>query len=903
MSGAIVQENVGAGAVLSAPSTETRRRPLKEVQVLLPVWGSRFVNQFLDFMLPTLLAPGNLPAVADMIPCRFVLMTSRADLPTIRTHPGWRQLTRICNVEVRSIDDLITERNHTATITLAFARVVREAGDAMPDTCFVFLVSDYLVADGSLRTVVERVLAGASGVLAGNFQVIAEKAIPLLRYRIDVDSPYLSLAPRELMTWALTHLHPSTIANIVTFKFSHSVHTNRLFWRVDANTLIGRFYLMHPIGIRPEVTDFIIGSSFDYSFIPEMCPSNNVVTLTDSDHYLVVELQPGAHEAENLRRGPAEVKELADTLSEWTTARHRENVHETLIFHADNVPADIDDAVAKADAFIDQVHRLLSLEPKSHRHHYYWVGSMAVHRAATGRPMSREHWKFILDKSDEQRDRLTALMQRLRNIIFGWPPDVTCIHSRWLDYRLPIEYLQKTVPSGGRILLVAGRPRGAGRWAVHSVYDAVTLDANGLLALQRRDYLPLVGSFDICLLVMFEEELEQCNDLIERIGPLLRCGGSLMIVLLKSHRRTDEAYYVGRFANFATWITEIQYVRSSRTRWLLNKVMRGNPPQPFDLPSSIERGVLLAIGGYLSNLFSQEAALTTPPERLCSSVFIIMRPPPTASTRLPSFRFCNDIMLRSNLNVVSHNSRYLELLEEFGREPFGLTADQLWHDNPGCLPIVLARYGFVANLLAGRHDVAELSCADAFGARIVLQDVKKVTAYLSNSIFVGDIDRRRRQDWPLEIRQHDILRGPLPTPHDSIYSLDMVDYIPHEDEDTFIRNLRDSLTGEEDILIIGSSTLTEAGMSFGVKILSDAEADASPRTLSSAATVTAAGASSGKDDPQIVRRTAANLRSLLEHYFRVVFIFSMVDETIRAGASPAADYTFAVCSYRKAKKA
>ena len=78
---------------------------------------------------------------------------------------------------------------------------------------------------------------------------------------------------RELMRWALDHLHPMTLANMVNFPLCHSTHTNRLFWRVDDNTLIGRFYLMHMICIRPEITDFVVGSSCDYSFIPEMCPS------------------------------------------------------------------------------------------------------------------------------------------------------------------------------------------------------------------------------------------------------------------------------------------------------------------------------------------------------------------------------------------------------------------------------------------------------------------------------------------------------------------------------------------------------------------------------------------------------------------------------------------------------
>ena len=71
----------------------------------------------------------------------------------------------------------------------------------------------------------------------------------------------------------------------------------------DGNSLVGRFYLMHMICIRPEVAEFTIGSACDYSFIPEMCPSGNVDVVTDSDEYLVMEMQPRAHEAKFLRPG------------------------------------------------------------------------------------------------------------------------------------------------------------------------------------------------------------------------------------------------------------------------------------------------------------------------------------------------------------------------------------------------------------------------------------------------------------------------------------------------------------------------------------------------------------------------------------------------------------------------
>ena len=195
------------------------RSPLSAIKVLMPVWGSRYVRQFLEFCLPTMLAPGNIPALARRLPCTFVVMTSQRDEFLIRHHPAWHRLAEICDVEVQLIDDLITDGNHSTTITLAFTRAVRESGPQMLDTCFIFLVCDYLMADGALAHVLTRIQAGSSGVLACNFQIVAEDAIPFLRRRIDPTRIEISLPPRELLRWALGHLHSATAANIVNFTF------------------------------------------------------------------------------------------------------------------------------------------------------------------------------------------------------------------------------------------------------------------------------------------------------------------------------------------------------------------------------------------------------------------------------------------------------------------------------------------------------------------------------------------------------------------------------------------------------------------------------------------------------------------------------------------------------------
>ena len=62
------------------------RNPPKAIQVLVPVWGASYTSQFLEISLPTLLSPGNLPALAKALPCKIVFLTSSADAADLNDH-------------------------------------------------------------------------------------------------------------------------------------------------------------------------------------------------------------------------------------------------------------------------------------------------------------------------------------------------------------------------------------------------------------------------------------------------------------------------------------------------------------------------------------------------------------------------------------------------------------------------------------------------------------------------------------------------------------------------------------------------------------------------------------------------------------------------------------------------
>ena len=110
------------------------------VVFLLPVWGERFVSQFLDVSLRTLLAPGNIPAVAAACDCTFRILTPSGQDTHFHGHPMFELMSRVCAVEFIGIDDLVYPGVHSATITLAYIRGMRESGPAMTQTYFLSLI-------------------------------------------------------------------------------------------------------------------------------------------------------------------------------------------------------------------------------------------------------------------------------------------------------------------------------------------------------------------------------------------------------------------------------------------------------------------------------------------------------------------------------------------------------------------------------------------------------------------------------------------------------------------------------------------------------------------------------------------------------------------------------------------
>ena len=209
-------------------------------------------------------------------------------------------------------------------------------------------------------------------------------------------------------------------------------------------------------------------------------------------------------------------------------------------------------------------------------------------------------------------------------------------------------------------------------------------------------------------------------------------------------------------------------------------------------------------------------------------------------------------------------NRQVELRDKYSLSSLGLTTNQLWHDDPRHLLFVLARYKFVSKMLSGKKRVLEVGCGDAFGTRVVQQEVGSITAIDFDPVFVSDARSRMDERWPFDCLVHDMLAGPVPGTFEAAYSLDVIEHIPAALEQTFLLNAVAPLV-DDGVMIVGSPSI-------------HSQAYASPPSK--------AGHINCKD--------AGSLKELMSRFFENVFIFSMNDEVVHTGFYPMAHYLFAL---------
>ena len=270
------------------------------------------------------------------------------------------------------MDEFITRPDaYGMALTYALFRGFEDLGDDMVNVHFLFLNSDFVLADGSFRTVARKILEGERLILAPSYCVVAEVVGPELARRRNSKTLAISVPPRELADLGIRHRHNTIRGKTINQQLFSMEWIDQFYWLVDQETLLARQMPIAVVSMRPERVLTEMVTFWDYGIISEACPTTRRCIIADSDDFLMIELRSADTARNQIQLGRQSTEHIAKKLYRFITADPIELACHTLVLHSSDLPVDLVQAEAKLDHYVSSVLAYLP-RPMDYRGHYIW---------------------------------------------------------------------------------------------------------------------------------------------------------------------------------------------------------------------------------------------------------------------------------------------------------------------------------------------------------------------------------------------------------------------------------------------------------------------------------------------------------------------------------------------------
>lgn len=350
------------------------------------VWGDTFRTLFAGACLPSLLADGNIPALAAEHPLHFLILTARADAPALDADPAIRRLRRFATVDIALLPDAAIAAacghypDQMRLMCEAHRAIISRA--AAMNAAIMMIYPDQIFADGSYRFVAHCIRSGARAVASQGLAADAGGMLPALA-PLRRDDASLGVTAAELVALALAHPHPLMAQHFVDSP-EFAPHPSFICWRLGERGLLVRSWHPAVAYIRPRRYDGF-AASFDNDFIDcAIDHPGECFIVTSSADYLTVE---ACHRGK--RRWPAgERHPDAALIGRWaahplnTNAFARNSFRQSCLFFAATPELDAVRAAGLAAATLEaQVFAALAASE---------AGAPGMAPIAPGVPVARE---------------------------------------------------------------------------------------------------------------------------------------------------------------------------------------------------------------------------------------------------------------------------------------------------------------------------------------------------------------------------------------------------------------------------------------------------------------------------------------------------------------------------------
>jgi hypothetical protein len=292
--------------------------PLRPFYFMVVLWGKRFRDYFLDFCLPTLLAPNNIPALKRERRSKFLICTTPEDWSAIAQTPIFAQLKRYAEptfIEIPAAPPGVSGCQHMGVGH-------KKAMDlAFRDKAYGILVTpDYMVNDGAVAALQRHAENGKRLVLVSAlrfgeeplFENLTSLGLITPRRRLSQEGEPLVFTGRQLVAAGIRGFHSETI-RYGWESPCFSDHPEACWWPVADGSGI----VVHGTSWTPLLMDYATLERHDTTALEEWTfdgdylyknfgsDLDRVYVVTDSDEIMQVSWAPLSDRAHDLTPIPS----------------------------------------------------------------------------------------------------------------------------------------------------------------------------------------------------------------------------------------------------------------------------------------------------------------------------------------------------------------------------------------------------------------------------------------------------------------------------------------------------------------------------------------------------------------------------------------------------------------------
>ena len=298
--------------------------PVEQFEIVTVLWGDRFVDRFLSMTLPTILAPGNIPALADGRRISYRIYTGENDECRLQQSSLFRRLEQILPVNI----SVISPRRDDGKYHSASRFYIQSLQNSRANSAATILLQpDAIWADGALARIAELAAAGHAAIMADGLRVISDIFMPEFKGAAARGSDgSLSIEPRALMKLAMRFIHPYEASVTWNSSFIHDVPF-RLHWPVSGAGILTQGFCYNPIYLAPEKYEFGSVKAMDHGLVDATVENlERIYYCNDSDDVALVSIDEEGFSGANYKQADRRQKIL--TAANWA---YREATPENLL--------------------------------------------------------------------------------------------------------------------------------------------------------------------------------------------------------------------------------------------------------------------------------------------------------------------------------------------------------------------------------------------------------------------------------------------------------------------------------------------------------------------------------------------------------------------------------------------